>query len=578
MRMKKEALLRKEVLLLAVFLLAFPILFISLARADIYMGTCEGYVFFLNGSGVGSGANVTVTVVGCTTPPENCVRSVLTDSNSYYVIANLNLPPYGNVSATAKKGVYYGTNTGQADQFQAAFVNITMCEAPTSATLVPVADSHYPNITFWFNWTSGSSPYPTFDQWYWQGSWQTASSPQSKTNLAFANYTWGARTCLSSLPSCCSPPAYDNFSVYNARPCMPILTPQNDTHNNTVVLNWTSNTTGSCPDADNDTTYYNFRIDGNLSTNATPPKTVSGLSFGPHTWQVQECDPWECSDWATDTFNVGNNPCPAPNLTAEPDTCVNQALLEWVSASVDSEGDPCIDEFYFQGITQSPASSPQTVIMTTQDMYTWRVRSCDNYGACSAWVEDKFIFCTCPSIIEEADGGRGAGRGGCVLPAGYEIVFSVPRDVYPGESFEIKMSLKYFISITNLTIETESPEKIEVERLNYGPVLGNKEITTKLKGKIPEDFREGTYYLFVKGYNNGDLLFNKPVEIRVVSPPTTIVSFMRLPALPCCLFLGIIIILIIIAATVWASREIYKKMRQKQAQKNSIFKKIKESV
>jgi len=579
MKIRKEAVLLGILLLTTIF-----ISLISFTKADIFMGTCEGYVFYSNGTKV-SGANVTVTVDGCTTPPENCQRSTLTDSGGYYVIANLNLQPYGNVTVTAIKGTKYGTNTGQADAYQAAFVNVTLCDAPASPTLIPVADSHDPSGPFWFNWTSGFSPYATFDQWNFDNSgWQTASSPQQKNNLAFKNYTWKVKTCLSSLPSCCSPEAEDTFEVYNHKPCMPILTPQPDTHTNTVVLNWTSNTSGTCPDADNDTTYYNFRIDGNLTTNATPPQTVSGLGFGQHTWQVQECDPWECSQWATDTFNIGNNPCPAPNLTDQGNTCVNQITLRWVSASKDAEGDTCHDEFYFHGTTISPASSPQSVVLTDENLYTWKVRTCDNYSACSDWVEDTFIFCTCPSAQAGAGGGGGSYVGGCKLPAGYEIVFSVPKDVYPGEHFEIPINFKYFLYIDNFSIETESPDGIQIDNLNYGSVPGNTEIDFKLKGKTPVDFREGNYYVFVKGYNkkgtpSEQLLFNKPIEITVVSPPTTIVSLMRLPYLPCCLILLIIIILIISVATIWASREIYRKLRERtEKTRAGMLSKIKKEI
>jgi len=585
MKTKKEVIKKEKILLFGILLLT-SLIFISLisfSKADIYMGTCEGYVFDTDGVTKVSGANVTVTVDGCTIPPENCQRSALTDSGGYYVIANLNLQPYGNVSVTATKGTKYGSNTGQADAFQAAFVNVTLCGAPSSPTLFPVSDSHFPNITFWFNWTSGISPYATFDQWNFDNTgWTTASSPQSKTNLVFDNYTWQVRTCLSSLPSCCSPASYDNFSVYNSPPCMPILTPQPDTHANTVNLSWVSNTTAPCPDADNDTTYYNFRIDENLTTNATSPVVVSGLGFGSHTWQVQECDPWECSAWASDTFNIGNNPCPPPNLTNQSNTCVNQITLRWTSANVDGEGDVCYDEFDFQGITQSPASSPQNVVLTAQNLYTWRVRTCDNYSACSSWVEDSFIFCTCPSVVEEIESGGYSG-GGCRLPAGYEIVFSVPKDIYPGEHFEIPVNFKYFLYIDNLIIESESPDGIEIDTLEYGSVSGNTEIDFELKGRTPTDFREGSYYIFIKGYNRKEtsgeqLLFNKPIQLKVVSPPTTIVSMMRLPYLPCCIILLILIILIISAATVWAAGEIYKRLREKEEGTAKILKKIKKEV
>ncbi|MEM4152660.1 MAG: carboxypeptidase-like regulatory domain-containing protein [Candidatus Pacearchaeota archaeon] len=551
--------IKKEVLILTFF--AAFLITITIASADIYMGTCEGYVFYLNGTKV-VGANVTVTVIGCTTPPQNCVRNTTTDSGGYYVVANLNLPPHGNVSVTAQKGTYYGTNTGQADAYQAAYVNVTLCEAPTSPTLVPVNDSHFPNITFWFNWTSGSSPYSTFDQWYWLGAWQNATSPQSKTNLAFANYTWGARTCLISMPSCCSPPAYDDFSVYNHRPCMPILTPQNDTTNNTVVLNWTSNTTAPCPDADNDTTYYNFRIDGNLTTNATPPQVISGLDGGWHIWQVQECDPWECSDWATDTFNIYNTACPAPNLTDQPHSCSNVVRLQWQSATTDPDGDPCYDEFDFNGSIITNVTSPQIITLTQMDYYIWRVRSCDNKGACSPWVSDSFIYCSCFGnvTVEEECKKRIIGGAGIRL-VGYELVVYSPKELYPGDNFEIKINFKPFDNIVNLSFNVDTPEGIFVEPINYGFVKKNEEINITMKGNVSWGIKEDKYVGYIKGKDNETVLINKPIEFKVMVPPSMMIGFFRTewPYLP----LYLILLLLILIICIYLLRKILRKLFKK---------------
>lgn len=568
---------KKEAMLLGIFVLV--VLFTAIARANIFMGTCEGYIKWMNGSTV-SGANVTVTVQGCTTPPANCQRSVLSQSNGYYVVANLNLPPNGNVTVTALKNSSYGTNTGQADEYQAAYVNVTLCESPSSPTLVPVADSHYPNITFWFNWTSGSSPYTTFDQWYWLGLWQTANSPQSKTNLAFANYTWGARTCLSSLPSCCSAPAYDNFSVYNSRPCKPILQDQPDTTNTTVILNWSSNTTFPCPDADNDTTYYDFWIDGALYSNITPPQIVSSLDFGQHEWRVRECDPWECSEWAIDHFNIYNTPCPPPNLNPQNNTCDSQITLTWNSAKIDPDGDPCQDDFRFMNITQSPASSPQTVTVTDVALYTWGVRSCDDKGACSPWVENSFIYCNCGIVEEISAEGKPIFRGGaCILPAGYELVVTKPQEIYPADDFKLKVSLKYFKNITNLRIETETMNDMKIEPLTIGYVNPNQEVTFDLNGKVNYDATEGNYTVFIKGFDGNALLFNKPITLEVLIPPNTLIRLLRFEwPLSCCSLLFYLLLLILMTALAWLVRKAYLLHQEKKIQQSKHITKIKEIV
>lgn len=562
--------MKKEGMLIAVFafvLLVFLISNISNAKADIFMGTCEGYVKWINGSLV-TGANVTVTVQGCTTPPANCQRSALTDSGGYYVIANLNLPPYGNVSGTAIKGSAYGTNTAQADEYQAAFMNITLCESPSQATVVPVADSHYPNITFWFNWSSGSSPYSTFDQWFWNSVWQTATSPQNKTNLAFANYTWGARTCLSAQPTCCSQPDYDNFLVYNNKPCRPILQDQPDTTNNTVTLNWSYNTTAPCPDADNDSVYFNFQIDSNITTNATPPKTMPGLGGGDHIWGAQVCDPWECSDWVFDSFNIYNNACPTPNLTIQNNTCINQATLSWQSSPIDPDGDPCYDEFRFESITISPATSPQNVVMTNTSVYEWGVRSCDNKGACSPWNQSEFIYCTCGNVTPGGGaGGRGAG-GECVsriLPFGYELVVSKPKEIHPGSKFDLEINLKYFENISDLKVEAETPKGIVIESLNYGKVQANQEINFKLKTEISNNIKEDKYFIFIKGYDGDKVIINKPVEFNIVMPPITSLIGIEVPLLPCCTILGVVLFVIAVAILIWLFVKIYKEYIRKKS-------------
>lgn len=568
-RGKKGALISAMImitLLISIFLFSFSF---QNARADIFMGTCEGYVKWANNTVV-PGASVSVTVSGCTSPPANCIRNATTGSNGYYVIANLNLPPYGNVSGTAVKGSNYGTNTAQADAYQAAFMNITLCESPSQAAVVPVADSHDPDITFWLNWTSGSSPYSTFDQLYWTSSWTNKSSPQNKTSLSFAIHTWGARTCLSSQTTCCSEPAYDSFEVYNTPPCEPILEDQPDTINTTVTLNWSSNTVFPCPDADNDTTYYNFKIDGNVTTNETPTVTVSGLGYGPHTWGVQECDDWECSDWATDDFDVYNNPCPSPNLTIQDDTCTGIVTLSWTSNATDPDGDACHDEFDFNGTIINPATSPQTETLTDTDLYEWAVRSCDPFGGCSPWNESSFIYCACNGTGGGGGGGGGAEQppgGVCILtPGGYELTIIVPKELYPGQDFELKTKLRYSTNISNLKIVAETPQEIKINLSDYGYVDSNEEINFILKGSSSHNMKDGKYPVSLKFYDNNKLIINHPVELNFVMPsPLMILNIIKeYPFSPLSLILLSLLLIIIIIVIIWLVTKFHKKYKARK--------------
>lgn len=361
---------------------------------------------------------------------------------------------------------------------------------------------------------------------------------------------------------------------------MPILQDQPNTNETTVTLNWSSNTTAPCPDADNDTTYYNFRIDGNLFTNATPPQLVSGLSFGPHQWEVQECDPWECSNWAIDTFSVTNEPCPPPTLNIQNNTCTNQVTLTWSSADYDPDLDPCTDEFRFGGITISPASSPQTITVTDVALYDWGVRSCDNQGACSPWIESEFIYCNC-GVQEVTGEGRPSyiGGGACLLPAGYELVVVKPKEIYPGDSFTLKINLKYFKNITNLRVEADTPEGITVEPLELGYVNPNQELNFELKGKVANDMLEENYTIFIKGYDDQTVIINKPIVLEILMPSLTLVRLFRLEwPMTCCSLLFYVLLLIFMTALAWLVRKTYLLYQAKKAKEGRGIHKIKEEV
>ncbi|MEK6823166.1 MAG: hypothetical protein AABY13_05025, partial [Nanoarchaeota archaeon] len=84
--MKKEGLL--AILVLGCVLAAVIVY-------GIFTGTTEGYARFMDNTVV-VGANITITVSGCS--GDGCVRNTTTDSNGYYVVANLNLPASGGVS------------------------------------------------------------------------------------------------------------------------------------------------------------------------------------------------------------------------------------------------------------------------------------------------------------------------------------------------------------------------------------------------------------------------------------------------------------------------------------------------
>ncbi len=290
------------------------LLLLPVSKAAIYLGTCEGWVFDQAGNPV-AGAEVNVTVLNC---QEGCFQQTRTDSGGYYVVANLNLPAGGEVRVDARKDGAIGSNTGTADSYQAAEVNVSICQAPPKPQLQPVQD----------------------------------------------------------------------------------------TSNNSVWLNWTES-----KDPDGDPVYHNLKFDGRIEANVSPPVLKEGLSFGQHTWAVQACDPWVCSGWSEDSFQVINRPPSPPVLKDQGPTSSSQVVLEWTSGQ-DPEGDQTYDEYWFNGSLKSPASPPQ-IEKGLLDFwfYEWRVRTCDIHGACSPWVSDTFIkyVCVCPPCPPCRPSGDGGG-------------------------------------------------------------------------------------------------------------------------------------------------------------------------
>jgi hypothetical protein len=278
----------------------FVVFFAAASPAQaIYLGTCDGYIKNTTGSLI-SGAQVNVSVSGCTSGT-GCNASTTSDSGGYYVVANLDLAAGGTVSVSASHAPTSGSgsNTGTADQFQAARVNVTLCSAPSSPTLTPQADIHYPPQAT-LSWTSGTDPYglPTYDRYQLDSNAvvENATSPQSETSLSYASHTWRVQTCNAG---CCSSWSSDTFLVYNNAPSAPTLTDQADTNATQVILSWTS---GTDPDAD--TIYDQYRFNEGNITNATSPQieTLPNVT-DTYIWEVRTCDTLgSCSSWVNDTF------------------------------------------------------------------------------------------------------------------------------------------------------------------------------------------------------------------------------------------------------------------------------------
>jgi len=363
---------------------------IYLVTAQILLGTVEGYVMNASGT-VETGADVIVNVSGCS--GEGCGGITQTDSGGYYVITNLNIQSGDTINVIANKSTAYGTNSGTADDYQAAYINITITQVPTAPTLTAINDTHNNSFVL-FNWTSGTDPQglATYDVWKIDGTTYTnVTSPQNLTDMSFQVHTWSVKTCDAYG---CSAWSSDTFEITNSAPPSPVLDSQPDGLNLTRTFNWTS----GGADPENDTTYFDFQIDSDsVESNSTAPLNKT-LGFGSHTWKVRECDPYECSSWATDTFSITNNAPSSPTLTNQTDVYSPETVtLTWTSG-IDPDSHATYDEYRFNGTLTTPATSPQTEDLTgIVDYFEWEVRTCDIYGACSSWVNDTFIKYICPA-------------------------------------------------------------------------------------------------------------------------------------------------------------------------------------
>lgn len=377
--------------LVGVVLAIFLIIIMYSASSQIYLGSVEGYIHFFNGS-IAPNASVTVEVDGKT--GTGSAANTTSQANGYYAVSNLDLDQGDTVTVTANYSVQSGSNTGIADQYQTAIVNVTMIAVPSMPILQNISDTHNKTLVI-FNWTNGTDPFgrPIYNNWQLIGE-QTinnATQPINVTGLDYGTYTWRVQTCNVDG---CSAWATDTFELVNNLPGVPTLTNQGDTNETQVLLNWSS----GGADADGDPTYFEIYLDGNVFTNVTAPYNWTGLGVGPHTWKVRECDPYTCSNWATDSFSVVNDPPTEPSLNFINSTDESTVSFSW-NSGIDPSAEETYDEFRldYNGALIVNATSPVSVSFGTDIGYfTWSVRTCDVRGACSDFSNESFIHYACP--------------------------------------------------------------------------------------------------------------------------------------------------------------------------------------
>lgn len=247
-------------------------------------------------------------------------------------------------------------------------------------------------------------------------------------------------------------------------PTSPSITNVADSHNTTATFVWTSGT-----DPYGRATHDVFVLDSSTTDPASSPITRTGLSVSSHSWSVKTCNSGCCSSASSDTFSVTNTNPTKPTNTQFTNYADNITSLSWDSG-IDSDGDPTYDEFrYSNGSIISPATSPFNV--TSEDLISWEVRTCDNLGGCSSWTSVDSVTCTtnvttpvtCPTCPDYS----GCGGGGIILPPGF----------YKGKK-------KGF------------PERARVELVCNGIPISNETLL-----RININFRKGSRKLSVYGIN-----------------------------------------------------------------------------
>lgn len=510
----------------------------------------DGYVKDPTGTVI-SGATVAVT-----TSATDCNSwSTSTDINGYYSIPGLNIESK-TVTSSANKSTEVGSNSSYSSG-STLRLNIQACAPPTAPTLTDQTNTHHNNVNL--SWTipgtgfygEGTSSVYNFNS----GGWTVKTSPQTQSGLTYlATYTWQVKT----RGYCDSAPSSDSFTITNQQPSAPNQTHQPSSHSTNATLCWTSgNDTDTDPvDIIHDEFYFGTNSNpevGPIHSNtsiAIPPTShciyVSNLSYGyTYYWKVKTCDNTGASNAcnsATDSFTVGNSPPSSPTLTSVKNVTSSNASLAWVSG-IDPDGDPTYDVYEF-GVDGSyttivnPATSPQDqtgLIGFTK--YTWHVKSCDIFNACSSWVADDFIVCfgngTCPACPAQPTGGGSCGGGGSLgvvyqnvtvekpCPAGFILDIRVPPGVRAGQDFALQIILQKSSETRNGEISVEAPEGIRVNKENVNNLGANEEVKKILVGHVSDTVSDGVYNIRIKIDMDGQVVY-RDVALRVAAPGAAI--------------------------------------------------------
>ena len=300
-------------------------------------------------------------------------------------------------------------------------------------------------------------------------------------------------------------------------PPKPDLVDEPNTHNTSVTLEWTS-----YADKKGYSVYDEFRIDSGAAkriTNfGTRSQDVTNLAFSSHNWQVRTCNPFCCSEWVTDYFNVGNLPPSPPNLTDQLDTVPGKVSLSWQSG-IDPDGDETYDEYKFGIIDTSTtktiieATSPQEEDVVGCNYYRWQVRTCEKESQhlCSYWSQDGFIACglECPSC----SGNVGECNCGQIAKQPYSLALSAPSTIKSEDNLTMKVTFGAYTSLENLIFKVNSSEFIFNDfRIAK---IDSKKAEFVMVGRQRDNLMPGTYNLILDVYVSNFRAFSEKFSVKV---------------------------------------------------------------
>lgn len=221
-------------------------------------------------------------------------------------------------------------------------------------------------------------------------------------------------------------------------------------------------------------------------------------------------------------FNItGPNQPPSPPILNEiKNVSTESVVLTWTSGS-DPENNPVYDIFEF-GIDNNYTIHLENITaylaknLSSFLKYTWRVKTCDIFGACSDWVSSDFIVCLkreCPSCREKE---LVSGAPGVESEAEkFVAVLICPNSVFQNETLRCFLNFKSSASYKVLYFAIAFKNVIVDEKIvnNYLKNTEKELILERNVTKVPLGEQIFTFLI----YTDKEKLMEKNFKLTILS-------------------------------------------------------------